>query len=75
MSKYIIEQDRDECIGCGACTAVDEEMWSLNEEDGKATPARTQISEEELKKNMETAEACPVNVIHIKNAKTGEKLI
>ena len=33
------------------------------------------ISEENFAENKEAAESCPVNVIHIVNKKTGEKLI
>ncbi len=62
--KYVIEQDRDNCIGCGACAAVCPDNWEMAD-DGLAKPLKTEISEAELECNKEAAEGCPVNVIHI----------
>ena len=82
--KYLIEHDRPNCIGCGACVAVAPEHWDMND-DGKADIINgknrkdewqeLEISEEEFKVNMEAAESCPVNVIHLKRLKDNEKLI
>lgn len=72
--KYKVIQDREACIGCGACTAVNSKMWSMDDE-GKATQAKKEITESELKENREAAESCPVQCIHIEDLKTGERLI
>jgi ferredoxin len=76
MAKFKIEHDRPNCIGCGACAAVAPEFWSMDA-DGKSdlkgaknTKKGDDIVLEEmelddLKNNMEAAEVCPVNVIHI----------
>ncbi len=82
--KYLLEHDRPNCIGCGACVAVAPEHWDMND-DGKADILHgknrkdewqeKEISEEEFKVNMEAAESCPVNVIHLKRLKDNEKLI
>ncbi len=82
--KYLLEHDRPNCIGCGACVAVASEHWDMNN-DGKADIINgknrkdewreKEITEEEFKINMEAAESCPVNVIHIKRLKDNEKLI
>ncbi len=82
--KYKIEHDRPNCIGCGACVAVAPDYWEMNE-DGKSNIIKCKskekddwqkdISEEEFKENMEAAESCPVNVIHIKKLDDDEKLI
>ena len=72
---YIIEYIRPECIGAAACVALRPENWFLDT-DGKATLMRKEIyTEEEFKAEFESAEACPVNVIHIIEVKTGKKLI
>jgi len=85
--KYKIVYDRDNCIGAGSCTAVFAERWIMNNKDDKAdlvggtwetSPKRVMILEftqEELERFMESAQVCPVNVIHIIDLKTGEQLI
>ncbi|MFH1456382.1 MAG: ferredoxin [archaeon] len=72
MAKYTITQDRDQCIGCNACASVCPENWEMKE-DNKASPINTSIEEDDLDKNMEAAQSCPVNIIHIKNE--GKELI
>ena len=72
---YIIEYERDACIGAAACVALRPENWFLDT-DGKATLLKKEIyTEQDFKAEFESAEACPVNVIHIIDAKTGKKLI
>ena len=71
--KYEIVHDRDQCIGCGACAAVNPDNWEMAE-DGLAKPKKTDITEEEFSANMEAAESCPVNCIHIYEiTEAGEK--
>lgn len=80
---YLLEQDRLNCIGCGACVAVAPSHWEVSE-DGKVSIINGKkrndgweeknISKQELQENTEAAESCPVTVIHI-TAKDGKKLI
>ncbi|PIN81104.1 ferredoxin [Candidatus Woesearchaeota archaeon CG10_big_fil_rev_8_21_14_0_10_32_9] len=79
-----LEHDRPNCIGCGACVAVAPDFWEMDDDGkaniikGKRKPDETEekeISEKDFKVNMEAAESCPVNVIHIKRLKDDEKLI
>ena len=82
--KYIIEHDRPNCIGCAACAAVAPDFWTMNE-DGKSDIVgcknrddeweELDIGEKDYQVNKEAADSCPVNVIHIKNKETGEKII
>ena len=72
--EYEIEYDREGCIGAGSCAAVAKNNWFIDE-DGKATVRKRTISKAELQDNLDAARACPVNVIHIKNKKTGERLV
>ncbi len=74
MADYIIVHDRKNCIGCGACAAVCPENWEMKL-DGKSAPKETKISEEDFECNNNAAVGCPVNVIHITNLKTKEKII
>ena len=72
--KYKIVFDRENCIGAAACAAVHPDNWEISMQDGKANVKKTDIEEEELRQNMEAAQACPVNVIHIYDEE-GKKLI
>ncbi len=83
---FKIEHERPNCISCGACAAVSPEFWTMSpdgksdlvgsrhiEENGEIV--REEMEVEELKTTKEAAECCPVNVIHITDRKTGEKII
>lgn len=85
---YKIDHDRPNCIGCGACAAVAPEFWEMSAFDGKSDIKGGQceenggevvretldIDDNHYIKNKEAADCCPVNVIHLLNAK-GEKII
>lgn len=82
--KYILQHDRPNCIGCSACEAVAPEFWEMME-DGKSDIKNSrdlsngwqelEISEKNFQENKDAADSCPVNVIHLVNKKTGEKII
>ncbi len=86
MKKYRVVYDRKDCIGAAACTAVSK-MWVIKEGgDGKADLELSEskqnndvqeriIDETQLDEMMEAARVCPVNIIHIFDIETGEKLI
>ncbi len=84
MAKYLLEHDRPNCIGCAACAAVNPKHWEMND-DGKSDiiNAKTrrddwqelELDDEDFERNKEAAEACPVNVIHLKKKESGEKII
>jgi ferredoxin len=63
MAKVKIEQDRDACIGCGACAAICPANWEMKP-DGKSSPKKTELPEAGC--NQEAADACPVQCIHVK---------
>ena len=88
MGKYKIVHDIENCIGCYACVAANGKRWKEGSSkfegkaeliggklDKKTGNFEVEIDEKELKANMEAARACPVNVIHIIDKKTGKKLI
>lgn len=74
MANYKIEHDRENCIGCGSCAAVCPDNWEIKD-DSKSAPKKTSISEDEFECNNNAATGCPVNVIHITNLDTKEKII
>lgn len=65
-----IIHDKNICIGCGACAAVCAENWDMGD-DGKSKPKKTELTD--IGCNMDAAQSCPVNCIHIE--KDGKKLI
>ena len=86
---FKIDHDRPNCIGCGACAAVAPEFWEMSALDGKSDIKGSQreedggeivrealdINDDQYAKNKEAADCCPVNVIHLINRETGEKII
>jgi ferredoxin len=81
MAKIKIEHDRSNCIGCGACASICPSRWYMNKDTKADLIDSTKvdgwehldISSDEFKTNLECAEFCPVNVIHI--IKDDEKII
>ena len=74
-TRYEIQYDREGCIGAAACAAVCPENWFM-EADNKADFKKKDLAEgEEYEKNLQAAQVCPVNVIHIIDKKTGKKII
>jgi len=57
-----ITQDREKCIGCGACAAICPDNWEMAD-DNKAKPKKTEL--EEVGCNKDAADACPVNCIKV----------
>ena len=83
MPKFIITLDREKCIGSGACAVAASSFWRLDGDKtniigGKKNADNSiqtrEIDEKDLKANVDAAESCPVNAIHIQK-NTGEKLI
>ncbi len=84
MGKFLVEHDRPNCIGCGACTAVAPEFWEMNDDakpDLKGAKKRAdgwterEIDAKDFEKNKQAAETCPVNVIHITDKEKNKKII
>ena len=84
QSKFKIDHDRPNCIGCGACAALQPSLWEMDQ-DGKSNIVagkklangceEKDFDESDHEAHKEAAEACPVNVIHIINNETGDKEI
>ena len=82
--RYKIILDRPNCIGAGSCVIAYEQRWKMNTDDkvdligGKEEQPGQFILEctkEEFEKFLESAQVCPVNVIHIFDLETGKQLI
>jgi len=62
MAKFKIEQNRDVCIGCGACVSVCPDNWVMKGD--KSHPKKTELNE--IGCNKEAVDVCPVQCIKIK---------
>lgn len=74
MKKYLVKQDRPNCIGCGACAAICPEQWEMGNDGkstlkgGKAMPdgsAELEISEKDYDCHHQAADVCPTKVISV----------
>lgn len=72
--KFIISQQRKNCIGCGSCATYSPSCWKLNKQTGKAElidgleKGRVVVAEvkmEFLEENKKAATACPMQVIKL----------
>lgn len=83
--KYKIIYSRVNCIGAGSCVISYPERWAMNRIDDKADLIggkkvaehiwEVEFTEEELVQFLESAQVCPVNVIHVIEIETEKKLI
>ena len=85
MGLYIITLDRERCIGAASCCTACPKFWKLND-DGKVglvgggknadnSVQTREIEDVHLRENMDAAQVCPVNAIHIKRKESGQELI
>ena len=58
--KVIVNQEA--CIGCGACQAICEDVFELND-DGLSTVKVEEVSEENTEAVNDAKESCPTGAI------------
>ena len=59
--KFIV--DKEKCIGCGACAAICDDVFEINDE-GFAVAKDDEITDEDVKENAISAlEGCPTDAI------------
>ena len=71
----IITLQREKCIGCNYCVELAYDRWRMSKKDGKTNLIGSvnrkgfhtvKVGDEELDENTNAAEACPVNIIKVK---------
>ena len=55
--------DKDTCIGCGLCPSICPDVFSMDDEDGKAVAISDDVPEELEDDASEAAASCPVEAI------------
>ncbi|MCF7872455.1 ferredoxin [Candidatus Woesearchaeota archaeon] len=82
--RYRIVYHKKECIGAFACLAAEPGSWKQAGDKADLIGGLVDVKEgdqvfikevDELDNNLEAAQCCPVNCIHIFDKKTGKKLI
>jgi ferredoxin len=85
--KYIIEYDRENCIGAAACAVSGPDFWEMDDDakanliNGKSNSDNTkqtrelELDEDGLNSLLESARVCPVTVIKVIDKETGENLV
>jgi len=58
----MVSVNKETCIGCGACTAICEQVFEMK--DGKASIKKSQ-DKSKIPCVKEAADACPVNAIKV----------
>ena len=71
----IITLQLEKCIGCNYCVELAYDRWRMSKKDGKSTLLGSEnskgfytvkVGDDELDENLRAAEACPVNIIKVK---------
>ena len=62
MKAYV---DKDTCIGCGLCPSICPEVFSMNDDDGKAEAIPDDVPDEAQDDAEEAAASCPVEAITV----------
>jgi ferredoxin len=71
----VITHQREKCIGCNYCVELAYERWRMSKKDGKVTLIgginkkgfyTVKTGDEELEENIKAAQACPMNIIQVK---------
>jgi ferredoxin len=73
MAKFRVEHQKEICIGCGACAAIDPEDWIMDGDKSHLQGSQKEgavevkiIDESKYNQNKEAADACPVPCIFVK---------
>lgn len=57
-----ISVNQEACIGCGACTAIAEDLFELNA-DGLSEAKVSEVPEDKVDQANEAVESCPTGAI------------
>jgi ferredoxin len=71
QNKYLVEIDRDVCIGAASCVAIAANSFKLDEQNKVLILEGNWDSDEIL---LAAAQSCPVFAIKIKDAATGRQI-
>ena len=59
-----VKVNKDACIGCGACAAICDEVFEL-EDDGLSTAKTNDVANKDSQDVRDAADACPTGAIEV----------
>lgn len=59
-----VKVNQDSCIGCGACAAICENVFELNDE-GLSQAKAEEVKEKDKEEVRDAADACPTGAIEV----------
>jgi ferredoxin len=60
-----VKVNKDVCIGCGACNAICEDVFSMDD-DGLAKADENKVNDNNKEDVVEASESCPTGAIEVK---------
>lgn len=57
-----VKVKEDACIGCGACAAIADQVFEINDE-GLSVPIVDEVAEDQIDNAKEAIESCPTSAI------------
>ena len=67
-----VKVNKDACIGCGACAAICDEVFEINDEG--LSEAKVEEVKEELQDEVrDAADSCPTGAIEVEEGQEEEK--
>lgn len=75
MAKFRIEYIEEDCTGDGVCAGLCPDNWEMIDKEGQLKAKPKAIDIDDIGCNMDAAEQCPAQCIHIIEVETGNKLV
>lgn len=59
-----VKVNRDSCIGCGACAAICEDVFEIDDE-GLSTTKTEDVEDDKKQEVQDAADSCPTGAIEV----------
>lgn len=59
-----VKVNRDSCIGCGACAAICDDVFEIDDE-GLSTVKKEEVEEDKKQEVQDAADSCPTGAIEV----------
>ncbi len=59
-----VKVNRDSCIGCGACAAICEDVFEIDDE-GLSTAKVEEVEDDKKQEVQDAADSCPTGAIEV----------
>ncbi len=59
-----VKVNRDSCIGCGACAAICDDVFEIDDE-GLSTVKKEEVEDDKKQEVQDAADSCPTGAIEV----------